>query len=79
MAFEWKPDIDGEVHTKSGRLAGTGAYLYKTEVTMKTTLRCTLPPVAEGMPDANIKGAMRKVSEDKLRSFGFKRPPMKKK
>ena len=79
MAFEWKPDIDGEVHTKSGRLAGTGAYLYKTEVTMKTTLRCTLPPVAEGMPDANIKGAKRKVSEDKLRSFGFKRPPMKKK
>jgi hypothetical protein len=79
MAFEWKPDVDGEVHTKSGRLAGTGAYLYKTEVTMKTTLRCTLPPVAEGMPDANIKGAKRKVSEDKLRSFGFKRPPMKKK
>ena len=79
MAFELKPDLGGYVHTKSGKLMGTGAYLYKTEVTMRTTLRCTLPPIAEGMPAANLKGAKRKVSEDMLRPFGYKRPPMKKK
>lgn len=79
MAFEWKPDAHGDLHTKTGRIVGTGAYLYKTEVTMKTSLRCTLPPISEDMPEANMKGAKRKVSEDKLRSFGYKRPPMKKK
>lgn len=78
LAFELKPDLDGYVHTKTGKLVGTGAYLYKTEVTMRTTLRCTLPPIAEGMPKANLKGAKRKVSEDMLRPFGYKRPPMKK-
>ena len=77
MAFEWKPDVNGEVHTKDGRLVGTGAYLYKTEVTMKTSLRCTLPPISEDMPKANLKGAKRKVSEDLLRPFGYKRPHMK--
>ena len=77
LAFEWKPDVNGDLHTKSGRLVGTGAYLYKTEVTMKTALRCTLPPISEDMPDANIKGAKRKVSDDMLRPFGYKRPPLK--
>ena len=77
MAFEWKPDVNGDLHTKSGRLVGTGAYLYKTEVTMKTTLRCTLPPISEDMPEANMKGAKRKVSDDMLRPFGYKRPPLK--
>ena len=44
LAFELKPDMEGYIHTKSGRMVGTGAYLFKTEVTMRTTLRCT--PIA---------------------------------
>lgn len=77
LAFELKPDMEGYIHTKSGRMVGTGAYLFKTEVTMRTTLRCTLPPISEDMPKANLKGAKRKVSDDMLRPFGYKRPPMK--
>ncbi len=77
MAFELKPDMEGYIHTKSGRMVGTGAYLFKTEVTMKTDLRCTLPPISQDMPKANLKGAKRKVSDDMLRPFGYKRPPNK--
>ena len=77
LAFELKPDMDGYIHTKSGRMVGTGAYLFKTEVTMKTDLRCTLPPISTDMPKANLKGAKRKVSDDMLRPFGYKRPPNK--
>ena len=77
LAFELKPDMEGYIHTKSGRMVGTGAYLYKTEVTMNTKLRCTLPPISVDMPKANLKGAKRKVSDDMLRPFGYKRPPTK--
>ena len=77
MAYELKPDLDGYIHTESGRHVGTGAYLFKAEVTMNTELRCTLPPISTDMPKANLKGAKRKVSEDKLRPFGYKRPPNK--
>ena len=76
LAFELKPDLNGEVFTKSGRQMGTGAYLYKTEVTMKTSLRCSLPPIT-GEPTDNLKGDIRKVSDEMLRPFGFKRMPKK--
>ena len=76
LYFEQKPDKDGYVRTADGRLYGTGAYLYKTEVTMKSELQCDLPPV-KGTEEANKMGAVRKVSEDLLKPFGYKRPDYK--
>lgn len=77
MFFELKPDRDGNVRTKEGKLMATGAYVYKTEVTMRTKLLCTMPPISDDMPKANLKGATRKVSDDMLRPFGYKRPKIK--
>lgn len=77
MYFELKPDRDGNVRTKDGKLMATGAYVYKTEVTMRTKLQCTMPPISDDMPKANLKGATRKVSDDMLRPFGYKRPKIK--
>ena len=76
MYFEMKPDRDGNVRSKSGRLYATGAYVFKTEVELKSTLRCTVPPIEEGVaiPEAQKKGAVRTVKEDLLKSFGYKRP-----
>lgn len=75
MFFELKPDANGYVRTKDGRLLASGAYVYKTEVMMRSKLLCNLPPIKEsGMPASNVKGAIRKVSDDMLRPFGYKRP-----
>lgn len=73
LYFEMKPDKDGYVRTESGRLYSTGAYIYKTEVEMKSVLNCTLPPVNE-KSDMIKKGAVRKTTDDLLKNFGYKRP-----
>ena len=75
LYFEMKPDKNGDVRTASGRLYGTGAYLYKTEVSMKATLQCDLPPLKDA--SSGKIGAVRKVSEDMLKPFGYKRPDTK--
>lgn len=77
MFFELKPDVDGNVRTKDGRLMATGAYVYKTEAVMRSTLLCDMPPISTDTPDANKMGAVRKVSDDLLRPFGYKRPKIK--
>lgn len=77
LFFEMKPDFDGYVRSKDGRLFGTGAYIYKTEVDMKSTLRCDLPPIHDETLEANKVGAKRKVSESLLKPFGYKRPKNK--
>ena len=84
LYFEMKPDRDGNVRTASGRLLGTGAYVYRTEVEMKSTLRCSVPPFKENAdggwePEkpSNKAGAARSVKEDMLKNFGYKRPEMK--
>ena len=78
MAMELKPDQNGDLRAKSGKLLATGAYVYKTEVNMTSMLRCTLPPV-DGDNKAGKLGAKRRVSEDMLKPFGYKRPITKKK
>ncbi len=78
MYFEMKPDKNGDVHTANGRLYATGAYVYKTEITMKSKLRCDLPPF-DDVTNANKMGLTKKVKEDLLKSFGYKRPKSKKK
>ncbi len=71
--FELKPDENGDVRTKDGRLYGTGAYLFKTEVKMSSKLRCTLPPIGEDRADLK-KNAVIKSSDDLLKPFGYRRP-----
>jgi len=78
MFMELKPDMNGDLRSKSGKLLATGAYVYKTDVTMYSTLRCTLPPV-NGEDKAGKIGAKRRVSEEMLKPFGYKRPITKKK
>ncbi|MCQ2054597.1 MAG: cadherin repeat domain-containing protein [Fibrobacter sp.] len=77
MYFEQKPDKDGYVRTANGKDYATGAYVYKTEVTMNSTLRCTLPPVKD-VSNTQVKGAKRKATDELLKSFGYKRPEKKK-
>ncbi|MBQ3716426.1 MAG: cadherin repeat domain-containing protein [Fibrobacter sp.] len=69
MFFELTPDLDGDVRTKDGRLLGTGAYIFKTEVKSVAELRCELP-------DEEI-GHKRHASDELLKSFGYKRPKQK--
>ena len=76
LYFEQKPDKDGYVRTANGRQYATGAYLYKTEVTLKSELMCDRPPL-DRLKDTNTKGNIRKVSEDLLKPFGYKRPSYK--
>ena len=68
-----KPDENGDVRTKKGRLYGTGAYLFKTEVKMTSKLRCTLPPVSLDKADKK-KNAVIKSNDQLLKSFGYRRP-----
>ena len=71
--FEMKPDKNGDVRTKDGRLYGTGAYLFKTEVKMSSKLRCTLPPVSDDKSEKK-KNAIVKSNDELLKSFGYRRP-----
>ena len=86
LYFEMKPDREGNVRTQDGRLMATGAYIYKTEVEMKMELRCSLPPfdvdkktgeVKGTQKSTNARGSTRSVTEDMLKSFGYKRPEKK--
>lgn len=70
MAFEMKPDMDGNVLSAKGRLLGTGAYIFNTEVKSVSELRCKLPSEEIGH---------KRVLTDTLRKpFGYKRPSLSK-
>ena len=77
MYFELKPDKDGYVHTENGKAYATGAYIFRTEVTIKSTLNCTLPPVNDSS-NLQTMGAVIKTSDDLTKSFGYRRPDSKK-
>lgn len=75
LFFELKPDENGNVRTKDGRLYGTGAYLFKTEVKMSSKLRCDLPTRPDEENKANKKrNVVIKSSDELLKSFGYRRP-----
>ena len=76
LYFEQKPDKDGYVRTANGRQYATGAYLYKTDVSVRSELQCDTPPV-ERDKESNRKGYVRKVRDDLLKPFGYKRPNRK--
>ncbi|WP_407456323.1 cadherin repeat domain-containing protein, partial [Fibrobacter sp.] len=75
MYFEKKPDKDGFVKADNGKLYATGSYLYKVEASIRSELRCTLPPVAD--PTGKKMGDKVKSGDELLKSFGYKRPPNK--
>ena len=83
MFFEQKVDKDGFVRDQDGKLYATGAYLYKVEATIRSTLRCTLPSedydAKTGSFGLNAKkmGDRVKSSDDLLKPFGYKRPSEK--
>jgi hypothetical protein len=72
--FELKPDGNGDVRTKDGRLYGTGAYLFKTEMKMTSKLRCDLPTTPEEDNASKKKNAVIKTGDELLKSFGYRRP-----
>lgn len=72
MFFEMKPDINGELRDKSGRLYGTGPYIVKTKVDIRSKLRCAVPPVAKSKA-----GDVLKSSDEMLKRFGYRRPVLR--
>ncbi len=66
MYFELKPDGDGFLKNSDGRLLGSGAYIFKTEVKIRSELRCDLP-------DAK-RGFVRKDDDRILSTWGYRRP-----
>lgn len=74
--FEMKPDKDGYVHAKNGKLLATGAYLYKVDASLRNHLRCSVPPL--GGATTKTKGDVTKSNDELLKPFGYKRPANKK-
>ena len=71
--FEMKPDINGELRDAHGRLYGTGPFIVKTKVEIRSKLRCTVPPV-----DGKAKfGDVIKSSDELLTRFGYRRPVLR--
>ena len=68
--FEMKPDINGELKDKSGRLYGTGPYIVKTKVDIRSQQRCVVPPIKE----TSKVGDVLKSSDEMLKRFGYRRP-----
>ncbi len=75
LFFEMKPDANGDVRNDAGRLIGTGSYIYKVEVKIRSELKCSLPPVMDA--SSPKKGDVIRNDEDLLKSFGYKRPALK--
>jgi len=75
LFFEMKPDENGDVRNDAGRLIGTGSYIYKVEVKLRSELKCSLPPVMDA--SSPKKGDIVRNDEQLLKSFGYKRPAQK--
>ena len=66
MYFELKPDENGYLKTPDGRKIGTGAYIYNSEVRIRSVLQCDLPD--------HKKGYVRKDDDRILTKWGYRRP-----
>ena len=69
--FEMKPDMNGELRDTRGRLYGTGPFIVKTQVDIRSKLRCMVPPINEN--SAKV-GDVLKSSDELLTRFGYRRP-----
>ena len=73
LFYEMKPDENGELRDSRGRLYGTGPFIVKTKVELRSKLRCTVPPV-----DGKKKfGDVLKSSDEMLKRFGYRRPVLR--
>ena len=70
--FEMKPDINGELRDKSGRLYGTGPYIVKVNVDIRSKQRCVVPPIGKSKIGDVIKS-----SDEMLKRFGYRRPVLR--
>ncbi len=66
MYFELKPDGDGFLRNSDGRLLGTGAYIFNTDVKIRSQLQCELPDLE--------RGYIRKDDDRILTKWGYRRP-----
>ena len=66
MYFELKPDGDGFLRNSDGRLLGTGAYIFNTDVKIRSQLQCELPD--------HERGYIRKDDDRILTKWGYRRP-----
>jgi len=66
LYFELKPDEDGYLKAPNGRKIGTGAYIYNSEVKIRSVLLCDLPD--------HKKGYVRKDDDRILTKWGYRRP-----
>lgn len=69
--FEMKPDMNGELRDSRGRRYGTGPFIVKTNVDIRSKLRCVVPPINE---NSNKIGDVLKSSDELLTRFGYRRP-----
>ena len=71
--YEMKLDLDGELKDSHGRLYGTGPFIVKTKVDLRSKLRCVVPPV-----DGNAKvGDILKSGDELTKRFGYRRPVLR--
>ena len=71
--YEMKLDLDGELKDSHGRLYGTGPFIVKTKVDLRSKLRCVVPPI-----DGNAKiGDILKSGDELTRRFGYRRPVLR--
>lgn len=68
--FEMKPDMNGELRDSRGRLYGTGPFIVKTKVDLRSKLRCMVPPIKESAQVGDIL----KSSDELTTRFGYRRP-----
>jgi hypothetical protein len=71
--FEMKPDLNGELRDANGRLYGTGPFIVKTEVELRSKLRCAVPPITE----KSKIGDVLKSTDEMMTRFGYRRPTLR--
>ena len=62
--------MNGELRDSRGRLYGTGPFIVKTKVDLRSKLRCMVPPIKESAQVGDIL----KSSDELTTRFGYRRP-----
>ena len=69
LYFELKPDEEGYLKAQDGRKLGTGTYIYKSDVKIRSVLQCDLPDLK--------RGSIRRDDDNILTKWGYRRPDVK--
>lgn len=76
MFFNLNPGEEGALKDSKGRLYGTGAYLFKTEIKSTAVLQCDLPGIIYDTPGTK-RGNKLVDTDESLTPFGYKHPNIK--